>query len=78
MAVSLVPGSSTPKLTLENLYNNVPGMAGAWGTFLAEAAVLAFDMNLHQSGTTLKVKGGFDCEFQVYWAIQVTEQMIAT
>lgn len=59
---------SMRKLDLNTLKDGLPGISKAVGAFLAEAAMVCFEHNEHQSGVQLKVSGDFEEVFKIIWS----------
>jgi len=56
------------KLNLNTLKDGLPGISKAVGAFLAEAAMVCFEANGHNSGVKLKVSGEYEEVFEIIWA----------
>ncbi len=64
-------------LALERLGGGMPGISGAYGNSMAEAAAVCLHEQGHRSGVEMAVTGSYEGRFRLTWE-PVTEQMIRT
>lgn len=54
----------------------IPGISANFGKFLAEAAMVCFHLNQHESGVVLKSSGTLNESFEITWSEELTDDMI--
>ena len=63
------------KLNLNNLKEGIGGLTEAFGSFLAEAAMVCLETNHQKGKAILKVEGDFKENFEINWTGKLTEEV---
>jgi hypothetical protein len=64
------------KLVLDKLGEGLPGVSPYWGNFLSEASACCLEYHKHPQGVELKVFGDENTSFNVFWQLDITEQVL--